>query len=94
MCTGSSANIADTLLLSMPRSPSVAHRDRHQRPDDVAFRLSPRLSNSSRNPFVMTASTTSLTVPPCRLRIALTSLRRARAHSHVRCGPIGPFSVL
>ena len=93
MCTGSSANIADTLLLGTPRSLSVRTETGTSVRMTWPFRLSPRLSSSSRKPLVMTASTTSLIVPPCCARIALTSDRRARAHSHVRWGPIGPFSV-
>ena len=41
---------------------------------------------------MITASTTSLTVPPCSVRMALTSARRPRAHAQRRCGPIGPLS--
>jgi hypothetical protein len=54
--------------------------------------FSPRCVSSSRKPRVITASTTSLTVPPSAVRIVLTSESRLRAHAQRRCGPIGPFS--
>ena len=94
--TGRAANIIDTLLLKVP-SPLAAPSSREPRTDTgISVRTvrsstdSPLDSSSSRNPFVIAASTTSLTVPPSVLRTALTSDKGAAAQATTRCEPTGP----
>ena len=92
MPTGRAANIAETLLLYVPRSPGVRTDTGTMVCTTRPSTDSPRETSRSRKPRAITASTTSLTLPPCSSRIALMSVSRPLAQAQWRCGPIGPLS--
>ena len=78
MSTGSSANIAETLFSKVPSPTALPDSSRGRTETGTSVRTtrstsSSRDSNSSRNPLVMLASTTSLKVPPSALRTRLMS---------------------
>ena len=81
--TGSSANIAETRFSMVPSPWAGPAAERARTETGTRVRItrpsvdSPRERNRSRNPRVISARTTSLTVPPWAALIRLTSARSA-----------------
>src|SRR5215203_1245128 len=93
MPTGRSTNNADTWLFIEPFWSALrTETGTIDRTTSFSEDSSPRPCSRSRNPPVIAARTTSLTVPPNAVRTALNSSNLPSVQAQRRCGPIGPLS--